>query len=215
MVSVSLKARLALGLPTPLTTPVSTLVSVIGRVSRSFLTHPHSRSTTTNINSSRPQGCSTSPQCSAGTLLTTTIRCGLAASGDVQYQSLCCPLNATPDPKFCTWRAGSSDGKDGFCTPGCNSGETSFASGSWAVIDGGNVHCFIGTASYCCETVETGSGLCGWNPICTTLSAEGQPTDSNACPEGRDFVTYAKSGNGQYCDGAEGNPQTCESTSEV
>jgi chitinase len=145
--------------------------------------------------------------CGVNTQLLTAVRCSLAASGSVQYRSLCCPFGNTPDPAFCEWRAGSNP-KAGFCTPGCNQGEIPFATSSWAEIDEGPVRCFSGYASYCCKAVESGPSVCGWNPTCTTLGSNGKPNEDGACPPGRDFITYAASGAGYYCDGNSGKPNT-------
>lgn len=135
--------------------------------------------------------------CGPGTQNLTGARCDLSVSQGVTYKSLCCPLGATPDPSGCTWRAG--DIIDGFCNGACNSGELLMAESSWAVVDGSDKHCFTGQADYCCDTVETGDEVCGWNHVCVHLDKSGNPVESNACPMDRKFVTYARGVPGAYC----------------
>lgn len=128
------------------------------------------------------------------------MRCPLNPSGTPLYQSLCCPLGDTPDPNFCTWRAGSLATSVGLCTPGCNAGEISIATNTWAELNGSPFHCFTGYASYCCEAVESGNQVCGWNDDACVQIEDGQPIQI-ACPAGRDFVTYAMGTGGEFCNG--------------
>jgi chitinase len=136
-------------------------------------------------------------QCKPGTQKLTTTRCDYTTSQGATEKNLCCPFGATPDPNFCTWRAG---GIDGVCNGACESGELVVAQDSWAVIDGQPAHCFTGKADYCCKAVESGAGVCGWVNTCVNIDKNGQPVQSNVCPTGRKFVTYARAGPPGWCD---------------
>lgn len=121
----------------------------------------------------------------------TTDRCSIApGTGEKRYKALCCPLGQTPDPDLCEWN--QLDG--GSCFRGCKSGQVPVASDKWLIDDKNEEHyCFFGLADYCCDTVESGNSVCGWENICIGIGSDGQPTGGdNFCSSGRKFVTYAK-----------------------
>lgn len=138
--------------------------------------------------------------CGPGQLELTDVKC--ADSSGQKRKRLCCPLDGTPDPDFCTWRSGSLlgplTGLNIGCSTGssCTSDELLMASDNYFLDpDGGDASCLgLGLASYCCKKVETGEKLCGWTEnVCISIGDDGKPdTPITGCDEGDNFVTYRR-----------------------
>ncbi|KAI8197977.1 Mutanase, partial [Colletotrichum sp. SAR 10_65] len=133
---------------------------------------------------------STIPHCPAGKQLLNIDRCSVEpGSGAKRYKGLCCPLGQTPDFETCGWNL--LDGGD--CGGGCETNQVSIASDKWFINKKGvENYCFYGTATFCCDAVETGENVCAWEDTCFNVGSNGLPTSNNVCSKGRKFVTYAK-----------------------
>ncbi|KAF6812686.1 glycosyl hydrolase family 18 [Colletotrichum sojae] len=138
--------------------------------------------------------CQTSsvPNCPAGQQVLNINRCNVkAGTGQKQFKALCCPLGQTPDTDTCGWN--ELDG--GSCTPGCEAGQVAIASDKW-FINSKSVenYCFFGMATFCCDAVEAGESVCGWEDKCVSIVGfQHVPASSKACSQGRKFVTWTKS----------------------
>jgi len=150
----------------------------------------------------RPE-CGTTT-CGLGKNLLETVRC---PDGDGKIRrALCCAIDGTPDPDFCTWRGYVEVFDlfgfelDLFCESGneCKSNEVQVTTSNYYKNDKGeDESCLgVGAASYCCETTQTGPKVCEWSDfgICANpFNWNGDPSEwDNLCPQGTQANMFAQ-----------------------
>jgi chitinase len=75
---------------------------------------------------------------------------------------LCCPIQAAPDPKTCTWRGTAPS-----CNGQCEDGEVALELNRW---DDGK-YCENGNKVYCCEVPSAKENKCYWTDVDSTHKA--------------------------------------------
>lgn len=161
--------------------------------------------------------------CGLGQSLLDTVRC---PDGDGKIRrALCCVIDGTPDPDFCTWRGyvevfvGFGIELDLFCETGntCNSNEVQVATSAYYKNSKGHDEsCLgVGEASYCCETEQTGANVCEWSDFGVCASPNnwaGDPADwDHLCRQGTQAITFAQEG----CNVGNMVPFCCDKNSHV
>ncbi|OTA84778.1 glycoside hydrolase family 18 protein [Hypoxylon sp. CO27-5] len=179
-----------------------------------------------NYTSYRLNGCEWTDcgrtRCGIGQSLVDTVRC---PDGDGKIRrALCCALDGTPDPDYCTWRGYVELDLFGFeldlfCETGnqCKSNEVQVATSNYYKDDNGeDGSCLgIGEASYCCETALTGPNICEWSDIgiCADPSIwNGLPSEWDIlCRKGMVAITFAQ----ENCNKGAMVPFCCDANSHV
>jgi len=145
--------------------------------------------------------------CGPGMQKVTDVRCA-DGSGKLR-KDLCCPLDGSPDPDFCTWRGynlgvscnTNSDSQ-------CNTDEVLVVKDKYYTFNGGDAACSRGKASYCCKTEEVGEKLCNWagdGSVCVNFNTK------DGCEAGQKWVTW-RQGN---CGRTKVNPYCCSSSVDI
>ncbi|GKT50966.1 mutanase Pc12g07500 [Colletotrichum spaethianum] len=171
--------------------------------------------TNVDISSCSWSDCTTSGilHCPVGQQRLISDRCSVdPRSGAKRYKALCCPLGQTPDPKTCGWNR--LDGGD--CSgSGCDINQVSIASDKWFINNKGvENYCFYGSATFCCDAVETGVNVCDWDDICVNIGSNGLPmvwrwgfvdggeskcASAKTCPIGKTAIATSNLGGGADC----------------
>ncbi|KAL9030617.1 MAG: hypothetical protein Q9196_001284 [Gyalolechia fulgens] len=76
--------------------------------------------------------------------------------------TLCCPLDAAPDPDKCVWRGSAPD-----CNGRCHDGEVTVQLNRW----GDGKYCEDGNKAYCCEVTNDKENNCYWSGVGKSCNA--------------------------------------------
>lgn len=95
--------------------------------------------------------------CKTGFIPVTNQPCGEATfftrNSEDEDSSLCCPLDAAPNPDKCVWRGTAPS-----CNGRCHDGEVTVQQNKW----GDGKYCEDGNKAYCCEVTNDKQNDCYW-----------------------------------------------------
>ncbi|GME43871.1 Glycosyl hydrolases family 18 [Neofusicoccum parvum] len=103
--------------------------------------------------------------CNPGEVPITKQPCGKSTGfwggyhSDSADSTLCCPIDAAPDPKNCEWHGGAP-----LCDGQCDPGQVALESNKWGDGD----YCNDGLKFYCCDIPEAKSIDCSWKDTCSS-----------------------------------------------